>query len=256
MGNTVVKCCAGQGTVRIMKTDGNVEELEWPISAEEVMKRHPAHLVIDSTRLEKKQKYQVVGQRTNKIILMRPQMALQPGHLYILYPVPVNPQREPELSRSLSFETVPVPPQQSLNRSYSYSSSLSKKVSLNTSQSFSSPDPFEHFEHFNTTMKRRRSSVVIASDILHSFQAREEAVVDEPAVPEPKEEKQRGHGWSPSLSSIPESPAGSLRVFESSSGQASSKQMTKLVFEGGVDLTVTVVALGYRAAAELKEYRP
>jgi hypothetical protein len=85
--------------VKVMKTDGDFVEFEFPCIAAVVMLQHPAHIVVHCTKVDRSS----IGQRT-KIIIMLPDQPMLPGQPYMLYPIPESYKKS--LARSKSFSMI------------------------------------------------------------------------------------------------------------------------------------------------------
>ncbi|CAM6085653.1 unnamed protein product [Calypogeia fissa] len=112
MGQTVSlpECVTGGSVVRVMKTDGEFSEFDFPCIAAEVMVQHPGHIVVHCTAVNKNN----LGQRT-KITIVLPDKPLLPGQPYMLYPIPDQYKKSLGRSKSFSmlktkFESTTLPP--------------------------------------------------------------------------------------------------------------------------------------------------
>ncbi|KAF5760833.1 hypothetical protein HanXRQr2_Chr16g0758031 [Helianthus annuus] len=106
MKNTIRCCiscilpCGALDVIRIVHSNGYVEEISGTIRAEEIMKLHPKHVL----KKPSSPSYTDEGTVTcPKIIILPPEAQLKRGKIYFLMPVP--PSSLPEKTRSKSSST-------------------------------------------------------------------------------------------------------------------------------------------------------
>ncbi|KAJ0641573.1 hypothetical protein HanLR1_Chr16g0628751 [Helianthus annuus] len=106
MKNTIRCCiscilpCGALDVIRIVHSNGYVEEISGTIRAEEIMKLHPKHVL----KKPSSPSYTDEGTVTcPKIIILPPEAELKRGKIYFLMPVP--PSSLPEKTRSKSSST-------------------------------------------------------------------------------------------------------------------------------------------------------
>ncbi|KAM0048924.1 hypothetical protein Hdeb2414_s0008g00279961 [Helianthus debilis subsp. tardiflorus] len=106
MKNTIRCCiscilpCGALDVIRIVHSNGYVEEISGTIRAEEIMKLHPKHVL----KKPSSPSYTDEGTVTcPKIIILPPEAELKRGKIYFLMPVP--PSSLPEKTRSKSSLT-------------------------------------------------------------------------------------------------------------------------------------------------------
>lgn len=103
MKNTLRCCiscilpCGALDVIRIVHTNGRVEELSGTVRAGEIMKLHPKHV------LKKPSSSPSDDGIVPKIVIVPPDAELQRGKIYFLMPVPSMPEKT--RSRSLSRKT-------------------------------------------------------------------------------------------------------------------------------------------------------
>ncbi|KAJ0443694.1 hypothetical protein HanOQP8_Chr16g0624151 [Helianthus annuus] len=107
MKNTIRCCiscilpCGALDVIRIVHSNGYVEEISGTIRAEEIMKLHPKHVL----KKPSSPSYTDEGTVTcPKIIILPPEAELKRGKIYFLMPVP--PSSLPEKTRSKSSSTI------------------------------------------------------------------------------------------------------------------------------------------------------
>ncbi|RVW83839.1 hypothetical protein CK203_041820 [Vitis vinifera] len=92
MKNTIRCCiscilpCGALDVVRIVHSNGHVEEISGTITASEIMKAHPKHVL-------KKPSSSSEEGVVPKIVVVPPDAELQRGKIYFLMPIPHHPKR-------------------------------------------------------------------------------------------------------------------------------------------------------------------
>ncbi|XP_059669802.1 uncharacterized protein LOC132315058 [Cornus florida] len=92
MKNTIKCCiscilpCGALDVIRIVHSNGRVEEISGTIRAEEIMKAHPKHVL-------KKPSSPSDEGVCPKIVIVPPDAELQRGKIYFLMPVPSTPEK-------------------------------------------------------------------------------------------------------------------------------------------------------------------
>ncbi|XP_057764273.1 uncharacterized protein LOC130985355 [Salvia miltiorrhiza] len=90
MKNTIRCCiscilpCGALDVIRIVHTNGRVEEISGAVTAAEIMKLHPKHVL--------KKPSSAADGMCPKIIVVPPDAQLQRGKIYFLMPLPPQPQ--------------------------------------------------------------------------------------------------------------------------------------------------------------------
>ncbi|OAY26342.1 uncharacterized protein LOC110603358 [Manihot esculenta] len=99
MRNTIRCCiscilpCGALDVIRIVHSNGRVEEISGTIRASEIMKAHPKHVL-------KKPCSPSDDGMVPKIVTVPPDAELQRGKIYFLMPVPSTPEKKPPRSRN------------------------------------------------------------------------------------------------------------------------------------------------------------
>ncbi|KAL1560331.1 hypothetical protein AAHA92_10551 [Salvia divinorum] len=94
MKNTIRCCiscilpCGALDVIRIVHTNGHVEEISGAVTAAEIMKLHPKHV------LKKPSSPSAVDGMCPKIIVVPPDAQLQRGKIYFLMPLPPQPKKK------------------------------------------------------------------------------------------------------------------------------------------------------------------
>ncbi|KAL2631888.1 hypothetical protein R1flu_016574 [Riccia fluitans] len=83
MGNVAI-CLVGKRTVRVVRPDGIVEELDYKVGVSELMQQYEGYMVVHCSSSGN-----ALGQRS-KISIMNPEEKLVPGEAYVLYPIPAQ----------------------------------------------------------------------------------------------------------------------------------------------------------------------
>ncbi|KAL5575226.1 hypothetical protein UlMin_018228 [Ulmus minor] len=102
MKNTIRCCiscilpCGALDVIRIVHSNGRVEEISGTIRASEIMKAHPKHV------LKKPSSSSSEDGVVPKIVIVPPDAELQRGKIYFLMPVPSNPEKSSSRTRSSS----------------------------------------------------------------------------------------------------------------------------------------------------------
>lgn len=102
MKNTIRCCiscilpCGALDVIRIVHSNGRVEEISGTIRASEIMKAHPKHV------LKKPSSTCSNDGVVPKIVIVPPDAELQRGKIYFLMPVPSTPEKKTRSSRSCS----------------------------------------------------------------------------------------------------------------------------------------------------------
>lgn len=91
--------CGALDVIRIIHTNGRVEEISGTIRAEEVMKAHPKHILKKPTSRPKSDVVQAVD-RGPTIVVVPPDAQLQKGKIYFLIPVRDHQKKSKSLSSS------------------------------------------------------------------------------------------------------------------------------------------------------------
>ncbi|XP_062161343.1 uncharacterized protein LOC133868459 [Alnus glutinosa] len=92
MKNTIRCCiscilpCGALDVIRIVHSNGRVEEISGSIRASEIMKAHPKHVL-------KKPSSSSDDGCVPKIVIVQPDAELQRGKIYFLMPVPSTPEK-------------------------------------------------------------------------------------------------------------------------------------------------------------------
>ncbi|XP_044496240.1 uncharacterized protein LOC123218722 [Mangifera indica] len=92
MKNTIRCCiscilpCGALDVIRIVHSNGHVEEISGTIRASEIMKAHPKHVL-------KKPSSPSDDRVVPKIVIVPPDAELQRGKIYFLIPIPSTPQK-------------------------------------------------------------------------------------------------------------------------------------------------------------------
>ena len=100
MKNTIRCCiscilpCGALDVIRIVHSNGTVEEISGTVKASEIMKAHPKHV------LKKPSSPSAEDSVVPKIVIVPPDAELQRGKIYFLMPVPSAPKSEKSRSRS------------------------------------------------------------------------------------------------------------------------------------------------------------
>ncbi|KAJ8761505.1 hypothetical protein K2173_001639 [Erythroxylum novogranatense] len=173
MKNTIRCCiscilpCGALDVIRIVHTNGRVEEISGTIRASEVMKAHPKHVL-------KKPSSPSDDGVVPKIVVVPPDAELQRGKIYFLMPVPTKPDTKTRSSRgsgtrrkkrescnSVSTGTV---------RSNSLSSNVCNSISMTTNLLVSDQYLSEILsEKISTQRDRRRGRVGVWRPHLESI---------------------------------------------------------------------------------------
>ncbi|KAG6419246.1 hypothetical protein SASPL_121462 [Salvia splendens] len=86
--------CGALDVIRIVHTNGHVEEISGAVTAAEIMKLHPKHV------LKKPSSPSAADGMCPKIIVVPPDAQLQRGKIYFLMPLPPPPKKKSQASRS------------------------------------------------------------------------------------------------------------------------------------------------------------
>ncbi|XP_022721043.1 ELMO domain-containing protein F-like [Durio zibethinus] len=175
MKNTIRCCiscilpCGALDVIRIIHSNGRVEEISGSIKASEIMKAHPKHVL-------KKPSSPSDDGMVPKIVIVPPDAELQRGKIYFLMPVPSTPEK----NRSKSSSTTKKKRRDSLdssnnNNSNSHSQSMSNANKNNNTISMTNLLISDQYlseilsEKLSTQRDRRRGRVGVWRPHLESI---------------------------------------------------------------------------------------
>ncbi|CAH8298590.1 unnamed protein product [Eruca vesicaria subsp. sativa] len=86
--------CGALDVIRIIHSNGHVEEISGTITASEVMKAHPKHVLKKPSSPPSSDHDDDVISATTKIVIVPPEAELQRGKIYFLMPAATKPDKE------------------------------------------------------------------------------------------------------------------------------------------------------------------
>ncbi|KAL4310534.1 hypothetical protein GQ457_01G041790 [Hibiscus cannabinus] len=186
MKNTIRCCiscilpCGALDVIRIVHSNGRVEELSGTVKAADIMKAYPKHV------LKKPSSSASDDGMVPKIVVVPPEAELQRGKIYFLMPLPSAPEK----ARSKSTKKKKRDNLDSSNNSVGGSSSRSRQHSHSHSRSRSNAD---------------KTNTVSMTNLLVSDQYLSEILSEKLST---QRDRRRGRVgvWRPHLESISESP--------------------------------------------------
>ncbi|XVE88206.1 hypothetical protein DITRI_Ditri19aG0050200 [Diplodiscus trichospermus] len=193
MKNTIRCCiscilpCGALDVIRIVHSNGRVEEISGSIRASEIMKAHPKHVL-------KKPTSPSDDGMVPKIVIVPPDAELQRGKIYFLIPVPSAPEK----TRSKSSSTTKKKRRDSLGSS---SSSSNKDDGNNSSSNTHSSRQHRHSRSMNNANKN--NNTISMTNLLISDQYLSEILSEKLST---QRDRRRGRAgvWRPHLESISE----------------------------------------------------
>ncbi|EOY27994.1 PADRE domain - like 10 [Theobroma cacao] len=194
MKNTIRCCiscilpCGALDVIRIVHSNGRVEEISGTIKASEIMKAHPKHVL-------KKPSSPADDGMVPKIVIVPPDAELQRGKIYFLMPVPSTPQK----TRSKSSSTTKKKKRESLDNSNS-SSNNNRNSNGGNSNSHS-----RQHRHSRSMSNANKNNSISMSNLLISDQYLSEILSEKLST---QRDRRRGRVgvWRPHLESISETP--------------------------------------------------
>lgn len=179
MKNTIRCCiscilpCGALDVIRIVHSNGRVEEISGTIRASEIMKAHPKHVLKKPSSTSSDDDGVVP-----KIVIVPPDAELQRGKIYFLMPVPSTPEtsnKKPPRSRNSSTrrkrrENTSTNNYSNSNNQSNNNSNVSNSISMNTNLLISDRYLSEILsEKISTQRDRRRGRVGVWRPHLESI---------------------------------------------------------------------------------------
>ncbi|XP_022724456.1 uncharacterized protein LOC111281108 [Durio zibethinus] len=182
MKNTIRCCiscilpCGALDVIRIVHSNGRVEEISGSITASEIMKAHPKHVL-------KKPSSSSDDGMVPKIVIVPPDAELQRGKIYFLMPDPSTPEK----TRSKSSSTT----------------KKKRRDSLEFDSSSNSSRQHRHSRSMSTANKN--NNTISVTNLLISDQYLSEILSEKLST---QRDRRRGRVgvWRPHLESISETP--------------------------------------------------
>ncbi|KAK3206899.1 hypothetical protein Dsin_020945 [Dipteronia sinensis] len=185
MKNTIRCCiscilpCGALDVIRIVHSNGRVEEISGSIRASEIMKAHPKHVLKKPSSSPSDFDHGVIP----KIVIVPPDAELQRGKIYFLIPAPST--------------TTPASEKKNRSRSSSTSSSVKKKRSR------------DHHQQSQTTTATTTNNMMMNSmtaNLLISSDQYLTEILSEKVSTQRDRRRGRAGVWRPHLESISEAP--------------------------------------------------
>ncbi|XWS19705.1 hypothetical protein CRYUN_Cryun31cG0038800 [Craigia yunnanensis] len=192
MKNTIRCCiscilpCGVLDVIRIVHSNGRVEEISGSIKASEIMKAHPKHVL-------KKPCSPSDDGMVPKIVIVPPDAELQRGKIYFLMPAPSTPEK----TRSKSSSTTKKKKRDSLDsNNYNNSNSNSGNSNNNSRQ---------HRHNRSMSNANKNNNAISMTNLLISDQYLSEILSEKLST---QRDRRRGRVgvWRPHLESISETP--------------------------------------------------
>ncbi|XP_021294492.1 probable serine/threonine-protein kinase DDB_G0288147 [Herrania umbratica] len=196
MKNTIRCCiscilpCGALDVIRIVHSNGRVEEISGTIKASEIMKAHPKHVL-------KKPSSPADDGMVPKIVIVPPDAELQRGKIYFLMPVPSTPEK----TRSKSSSTTKKKKRESLDNSNSSSNNNNNR---NSNGGNGNSHSRQH-RHSRSMSNANKNNSISMSNLLISDQYLSEILSEKLST---QRDRRRGRVgvWRPHLESISETP--------------------------------------------------
>ncbi|XVF27495.1 hypothetical protein REPUB_Repub14bG0112200 [Reevesia pubescens] len=188
MKNTIrcfISCilpCGALDVIRIIHSNGRVEEISGSIKASEIMKAHPKHVL-------KKPSSPSDDGMVPKIVIVPPDAELQRGKIYFLMPVPSTPEK----TRSKSSSTTKKKKRDNLDNNN------------NNSNSGNSHSRQHRHSRSMSNANKNNNNTISMTNLLISDQYLSEILSEKLST---QRDRRRGRVgiWRPHLESISESP--------------------------------------------------
>ncbi|XWS18505.1 hypothetical protein CRYUN_Cryun32bG0049700 [Craigia yunnanensis] len=184
MMNTIRCCiscilpCGALDVIRIVHSNGRVEEISGSIKASEIMKAYPKHVL-------KKPSSSSDDGMVPKIVIVPPDAELQRGKIYFLMPVPSTPEK----TRSKSSSTT----------------KKKRRDSLDSSSNNNSHSGRQHRHSRSMSNANKNNNTISMTNLLISDQYLSEILSEKLST---QRDRRRGRVgvWRPHLESISETP--------------------------------------------------
>ena len=189
MKNTIRCCiscilpCGALDVIRIVHSNGRVEEISGSIKASEIMKAYPKHVL-------KKPSSSSDDGMVPKIVIVPPDAELQRGKIYFLMPVPSTPEK----TRSKSSSTTKKKRRDSLDSS-----------SNNNNNNSNSHSGRQHRHSRSISNANKNNNTISMTNVVISDQYLSEILSEKLST---QRDRRRGRVgvWRPNLESISETP--------------------------------------------------
>ncbi|XWS12514.1 hypothetical protein CRYUN_Cryun37aG0095800 [Craigia yunnanensis] len=188
MKNTIRCCiscilpCGALDVIRIVHSNGRVEEISGSIKASEIMKAYPKHVL-------KKPSSPSDDGMVPKIVIVPPDAELQRGKIYFLMPVPSTPEK----TRSKSSSTTKKKKRDSLDNS------------INNNNNHNSHSGRQHRRSRSMSKANKNNNTISMTNLVISDQYLSE-ILSEKFSTQGDRRRGRVGVWRPHLESISETP--------------------------------------------------